>query len=46
MIGLWVTDVQEQTSRNGAVGHRFVGADITLMGLITCHSKSTLMYYM
>ena len=31
VMGLWVTDVRdrEQTSRNGAVGHRFVGADIT-----------------
>ena len=29
MMGLWVTDVWEQTSRDGAVGHLRVGADVT-----------------
>ena len=29
MMGLWVTDVWEQTSRDGAVGHWHVGGDVT-----------------
>ena len=29
MMRVWVTDVWEQTSRDGAVGHWRVGADVT-----------------
>ena len=45
MMGLWVTDVWEQTSHDGVVGHCRVGADVMLWGCgsLMCGSRRHVM---